>query len=128
MSQKSWNLASQDGLRVRTGLERETHDSQDGSQGQRAPLTSYFRDELTVLQRNGATGVSLSCTEYENLGGFPLSRQEVGAVFAEGPHFPLLVESRLQPKEIRAARCPLYLPAAACPFGSPSDCTHLTSR
>ena len=53
---------------------------------------------LTVLQRNGATGVSLSSTEYENLGGFPLSRQEVGAVFPEGAHFPLLVESRLQPE------------------------------
>ena len=81
---------------VRTGLERETHDSQDGSQGQRAPLTSYFRDGFTVLQRNGATAVSLSCTKYENLGGFPLSRQEVGAMFLEEPHFPLLVESRLQ--------------------------------
>ena len=42
--------------------------------------------------------MSLSSTEYENLGGFPLSRQEVGAVFPEGAHFPLLVESRLQPE------------------------------
>ena len=40
----------------------------------------------------------LSSTEYENLGGFPLSRQEVGAVFLEEPHFPLLVESLLQPE------------------------------
>lgn len=42
--------------------------------------------------------------------GFPLSRQEVGAVFPEGPHFPLLVESRLQPEEIREARCPHTCP------------------
>ena len=48
---------------------------------------------LTVLQRNGATGVSLSSIEYENLGGLALSRQEVGAVLPEGAHFPLLVES-----------------------------------
>ena len=47
---------------------------------------------LTVLQRNGATGVSLFSTEYENLGGFP-----------EGAHFPLLVESQLQP-ETRSGR------------------------
>ena len=80
---------------MRTGLERESHGSQDGGQGYRAPLTSYFRDglfpasssktldSLIVLQRSGATGESLSCTEYENLGGFLPLLTGTGALF---PH------------------------------------------
>ena len=68
MTQKSWSQASLDALRVRTCLERESHGSQNGGQRQRAPLTSYFRDDLfpasssktldslIVLQSSRATG------------------------------------------------------------------------
>ena len=92
MTQKSWSQASKRVFRVRPGM-RNSHDSQYGTQGEGAPLTSYLRDgflllpqrldSLIVLQRSGATGESLSCTEYENLGRFLPLLTGTGALF---PH------------------------------------------
>ena len=42
MIQKSWSQASLYALRVTTRLQRESHGSQDGGQGQRALLTSQL--------------------------------------------------------------------------------------
>ena len=48
MTQKSWSQASKHILRVRTDI-RDSHGSQDGTQGEGAPLTSYFRDSFLLL-------------------------------------------------------------------------------
>ena len=87
---------------------RDSHGSQDGTQGEGAPLTSYLRDgflllpqrleSLIVLQRCGATGESLSCTEYENLGGFlPLLMRSRGPI-STSTHFLLLIGTKVQPE------------------------------
>ena len=97
---------------------RDSHGSQDGTQGEGAPLTSYLRDgflllpqrleSLIVLQRSGATGESLSCTEYENLGGFlPLLMRSRGPI-STSTHFLLLIGTKVQP-EGRSGR-----PCAPC--------------
>ena len=53
---------------------------------------------LIVLQRSGATDGSLSCTEYENLGGFlPLLMRSRGPI-STSTHFFLLVGTQVQPE------------------------------
>ena len=94
---------------VRTGFERETNGSQNGGQGQRAPMIRYFRDglfpasssktldSLIVPQSSRATG-DCRVQNIKTWADSSLSRQELGALFPQGPHFPLLVGSQLQPE------------------------------
>ena len=135
---------SQGVLRVRTGLERESHGSQDGGQGHRAPMTSYFRDglfpasssktldSLIVLQRSGATGDCLVQNMKTRADFLPLLTRTWGAAPTRTP----LSSPRGKPApargEIRAAPRPSYLRAAARPSRSPGICgappTHRPSR
>ena len=50
MTQKSWSQASKRVFRVRPGM-RNSHDSQYGTQGEGAPLTSYLTDGFLLLPR-----------------------------------------------------------------------------
>ena len=50
MTQKSWSQASKRVFRVRPGM-RNSHDSQYGTQGEGALLTSYLTDGFLLLPR-----------------------------------------------------------------------------
>ena len=106
MTQKSWSQASKHVLRMRPGPERQSwftrwYPGWRGTADQLSqgwvPASSPKRlDSLIVLQRSGATGESLSCTEYENLGGFlPLPMRSQGPVSTR-THF-LLLGTQVQP-------------------------------
>ena len=119
---------------MRTGLERESHGSQDGGQGYRAPLTSYFRDglfpasssktldSLIVLQRSGATGDCLAHNMKTWADFLPLLTRTWGAVPTGTPFSSPRGKPAPARGEIREAPHPSHLRAAACPSRSPGIC------
>ena len=131
MIQKSWSQASLDALRVTTRLQRESHGSQDGGQGQRALLTSYFRDglfpasssktldSLIVLQSSRVTGDCLVHNMKTWADYLPLLTRTWGAVPTGTPFSSPRGKPAPARGEIREAPRPSYLRAAACPSRAP---------